>query len=76
MLLVFWIVSSKWSVMVLINVSSHLLIALSHDTTNFGFITMGLVVILSLAGIFPLCVALVRDSLWLFALSRVSINLV
>ena len=63
--------------MVFISVSSHLLIVLSHDDTNLGsslLTTMGLVVILSLAGILPRWVALVSDSLWFLALSRVSIS--
>ena len=63
--------------MVLTKVNLHLFIALSHDVTNLGssiFITIGLVVILSLVGVLPLCVALVRDSLWFFALFKVSIS--
>ena len=60
--------------MTLTKVVSHFLTVLSHAVVNLGssqFMTRGFVVILSLAGILPLCTALVRDSLWLVALSRV-----
>ena len=60
--------------MTLTKVVSHFLTALSHAIVNLGssrFMTRGFIVILSLAGILPLCTALVSDSLWPVALSRV-----
>ena len=61
--------------MVVANLCSHSLTAVFHLDTNVGLslsTNMGLMVILSLAGVLPLKIILDRASWWFVALSKVS----